>query len=561
MFFAQFRSVFRSLRFRLMLWNAVVMLIASFGALWGLREGVRYSLLHELDDDLRDDFGEVSLALVNVFEPNSRRLHAQMDRKARGHVQRSWFVQLVDMRSPREREEERLRLELFRQRFLDGGVGEENPLLEEPEVVPFDQVNNNSNSLDTMEVETTAEYASSGLEGANEDEPSPRIIWQSFNVPDWSMLQVPADFDRFILPDGVATTIDDYRILEKTVHNAKRGPVRVRIGASMRSIQHAGATTDRFMLFNVVIALVIAPLGGYWLALRATRPLHAMIRTTDSLRPQQMEERLPIRNTEDEIDQLSLAFNRLLDRIAVYLTKRQDLLANSAHELRTPLAALRSTAELALRSERSAEEYRELLESIVSECGNLEQLVNQLLLLSETEQAHFDSRGEIVDFSRITSEACDMFGAVAESRGIRLDTDIVTGVLVDGSRLHLRQLLNNLIDNAIKFIPSEGRVTVALHTTPAGQSLKVSDTGVGIAEEEQKRLFERFYRGDRSRRRNTPTRGTGLGLSICRAIAEAHGGTISVRSQAGVGTEVSVLLPLPSHTSQERHASLARAGA
>lgn len=611
MFFAQFKSVFRSLRFRLMLLNAVVMLVASFAVLWGLREGVRYTLLDELDDDLRDDFGEVSLALVNVFEADSRRLHAQMDRKARGHVQRSWFVQLVDMRSPRERHEERLRFERFRQRFQDGDDGDESSLSKDRQI-PRENLNSDEFSTEelaiaellieelavntreslggtiasasraaeqkpgsasspnpsprnvvraerTARASTVIENESGTSSNLADGDSSPRIIWQTFNVPDWSMLTVPSDFHLFVLPDGVATTIDDYRVLEQTVHNAKRGPVRVRIGASMRSIHHASATTDRLMLINVFIALVIAPLGGYCLALRATLPLKAMIRTADRLRPQQMEERLPIRHTEDEIDQLSVAFNRLLDRIAEYLAKRQDLLANSAHELRTPLAALRSTAELALGSERTAEEYRELMESIVSECGNLEQLVNQLLLLSETEQAHFDSRGEIVDFSRITNEACDMFGAVAESRGVSLNIEIMDGVMVDGSRMHLRQLLNNLIDNAIKFIPGEGQVTVGLQTTPAGQCLKVRDTGIGIAEEEQRRLFERFYRGDRARRRNTPTRGTGLGLSICRAIAEAHGGAISVHSQPGVGTEVSVVLPLPAHPSPERNVSFDKA--
>ena len=104
MFFAQLKSVLKSLRFRLMIWNAVVMLIASLGVLWGLREGVRYTLLTELDDDLQDDFGEISLALVNVFEADSRFLHAGMDRKARGHKQRSWFLQIVDMRPPEVRE-------------------------------------------------------------------------------------------------------------------------------------------------------------------------------------------------------------------------------------------------------------------------------------------------------------------------------------------------------------------------------------------------------------------------------------------------------------------------
>ncbi|MGN6137145.1 MAG: ATP-binding protein [Aureliella sp.] len=544
-----------------MLWNAVVMLFASLAALWGLREGVRYTLLSELDDDLRDDFREVSLALVNVFEPTSRGFHAQMDRKARGHIQRSWFVQIVDMSA---------QTSLATTSGSRDNAGDKSVLLTAAE--PPSASSAASDAPPAATTSTAIDSAASGPQ-ANGSVPNgpvtngsvtngsvtngsaadrsqllrgkPRIIWQTFNVPDWSLLKVPPNFDRFTLPDGVATTIDDFRVIEKTVENARSGPVRVRMGASLRSIQHASKITDQLVLLNIFISLVVAPLGGYWLALRATQPLKSMIRTADRLRPQQMEERLPIRHTEDEIDQLSLSFNRLLDRIAEYLTKRQDFLANSAHELRTPLAALRSTAELALNSDRTVDEYRELLESIVSECGNLEQLVNQLLLLSETESAHFETRGEIVDFSKITSDACDMFGAVAESRGVTLATEIAPDVLVDGSRLHLRQLLNNLIDNAIKFIPNEGRVTVELASTAAGQCLKVRDTGVGIAEAELRRMFERFYRGDRARRRSTPTRGTGLGLSICRAIAEAHGGTIAISSQPGVGTEVVVNLPRP----------------
>lgn len=517
MLLAQVKSLLRSLRFRLMLWNAVVMLIASLAALWGLREGVHYTLLSELDGDLRNDFREVSLTLVHVFDANSRGFQAQMDRKARGHIQRSWFLQIADISD-----------------------------LNSASSAPVKPTDGSNASAFASPVETSL----ISTHGASAPVDGLPIIWQTFSVPDWSQLKVPPDFDRFTLPDGVATTVEDFRVIERTIPNARRGAVRVRIGASMRSIEHASAITDRLVLFNIFVSLVIAPLGGYWLALRATKPLKSIIRTADRLRPQQMDERLPIRNTEDEIDQMSHSFNRLLDRIAEYLTKRQDFLANSAHELRTPLAALRSTAEWALISDRTVEEYRELIELIVAECGSLEQLVNQLLLLSETESAHFDTRGETVNFSRITTDACDMFGAVAESRGVVFQTEIAVDVLVDGSRLHLRQLLNNLIDNAIKFIPNEGRVTVELSSTEAGQRLKVIDTGVGIAESELKRLFERFYRGDRARRRNTPTRGTGLGLSICRAIAEAHGGAVDVQSQPGVGTVVTVTLPHPGHAAR-----------
>lgn len=476
-----------------MLWNALVMLVASLGSLWGVREGLRYALLSGLDLDLRQDFEEVALALTNVFDARNPFFQAQMARKARGHVQQGWFIQFIDARKRPEKE-----------------ADEENRR---------------------------------GGELVQSAEENPRIIWQSINVPDWSSLGISPNFQQLNIAEGILISVHDFRILEQTVPRARRGPVRVRIGASVRSIEHASAVTDRLVLTSVFASLVVAPLGGYWLALRATRPLNTMIQTTDRLRPQQMQERLPIRNTGDEIDQLSAAFNRLLDRIGEYLVKRQDFLANSAHELRTPLAALRSTAEMALSTPRSSQEYCETLELIVSECGNLELLVTQLLLLAETDAAHFEDRGEVVDLSRITNEACEMFGAAAESRGVELSKSIAPGVVVHGSRGHLRQLLNNLIDNAIKFIPNRGQVTVELISKVSGSSLHVRDNGVGIDPKEQMRLFERFYRGDRARRRDTPSRGTGLGLSICKSIAEAHGGAITIRSQAGVGTEVQVDFP------------------
>ncbi len=603
MFFAQLKSAVRSLRFRLMVWNAIIMLLASLGVLWGLREGVRYTLVTELDDNLQDDLNEVSEVLVSVFEADNPFFQMGMDRKARGHKQRSWFLQVADLRTPEQREQYEQRRREWARRFgrprgrpndarpndarpNDARPNDARPNdARPPESTPAGAPNANDASSPAgnpsseakeggakggesrnNEAQVNVAKDNSGRENSSRDnsgkddsarlvsdvgpveakldkEAGPPIMWQTFNVPDWSMHSVPKEFHKFNLPDGVATTVDHYRVIERTIPQARGGPVRVRLGASIRSIQHAAETTDRLMLINVLVALVMAPLGGYWLALRATRPLKEMIHTADRLRPQEMQERLPLSSTDDEIDQLSRSFNRLLDRIAEYLTKRQDMLANSAHELRTPLAALRSTAELALSSPRSVDEYCELLESIVSECGNLEQLVNQLLLLSETESAHFESRGEIVDLSKITTEACEMFGAVAESRDIVLDTKIAEGIEVDGSRLHLRQLLNNLIDNAIKFIPGTGRVTVELNTSDGANCLRVSDTGVGIADEEQKHLFERFYRGDKSRRRNTPTRGTGLGLSICRAITEAHGGAIEVMSQPGEGTTFTVTLP------------------
>lgn len=256
---------------------------------------------------------------------------------------------------------------------------------------------------------------------------------------------------------------------------------------------------------------------------------------------------VPIRGTGDELDHLSLTFNLLLDRIASFLQQRREFLANAAHELRTPLAALRSTTEVALRSERTTHEYQELLGTIIEESESLEVLVNQLLLLAETE-ADTETlllTGEPVALEELIERSCDMFVGVAESRSIELRFKIVRRGMVKGNRHHLRQVINNLVDNSLKFTPAGGKVNITLDVDSLTSiaCFSVQDTGVGIAVDEKPRLFDRFYRGDRSRRRDAVTRGTGLGLSICQAIVKGHGGTLSVESQIGQGSCFLVSLP------------------
>ncbi len=282
---------------------------------------------------------------------------------------------------------------------------------------------------------------------------------------------------------------------------------------------------DRIIGIAFGLGLVIAPLGGYWLAGRVTRPLATMIRTADRLRPEELSERLPMRGTGDELDHLSHTFNLLLDRIAKFLNQRREFLANAAHELRTPLAALRSTAEVALRSQRTTAEYQDLLGTIVEESDSLETLVNQLLLLAETEAdvETFVASGEPVNMGELISKSCEMFAGVAETRSLQHEYTIVHDAVIKGNRHHLRQVLNNLTDNAIKFTPAGGtiRITLDLDETSKQARIAVRDTGVGIAADEMPKLFDRFYRGDRSRRRDVTTRGTGLGLSICTLLSLA----------------------------------------
>ena len=469
-----------------MLLNAIVVLLASMGTLIGLRAGMRFALVHELDQILSEDLEEIELDLAAAGAPNSSTLSAQLDRKARGHVQHRWFVQIRGMKPITAALE---------------GKGITDPAIE--------------NSVPA------------------------KSLWQSVNVP--------TELEFGPIEATVPITVGGYRLLDRIGKLSDNSAVRIRVGASMNLIDRDLTLIDQIIGIAFGLGLVIAPLGGYWLAGRVTRPLATIINTANRLRPEELSERLPMRGTGDELDHLSHTLNLLLDRIANFLQQRKDFLANAAHELRTPLAALRSTAEVALRSQRSAQEYQELLGTIVEESESLELLVNQLLLLAETEadKETLMLTGEPVAIVELIERSCDMFVGVAESRSIELGYKIVRPSMVKGNRHHLRQVINNLIDNSLKFTPAGGKVIITLDVdmSTAMACLSVQDNGVGIAINEKPRLFDRFYRGDRSRRRDAVTRGTGLGLSICQAIVKGHGGTLSVESQIGQGSCFLVSLP------------------
>jgi len=343
--------------------------------------------------------------------------------------------------------------------------------------------------------------------------------------------------------DMVPVSIDGYRVLANRQATNLGRPLRIRVGAPMDFIDRDISSIDRIAIRGVVLLLIAAPLLGYWLARRAIRPLSDIIETTARLRPNRMDERLAIRQTDDELDRLSATVNEFLDRIAVYLSQSNNLLANSAHELRTPLAAIRSSIEVAIGGHRTPQEYQELLSEVIGECASLERLVNQLLLLAETDSELIRAHSEEVDLSGLVERCAEMFSAVAEARQIELVTAVGPHISVMGFGNHLRQVVNNLLDNAIKFTEPGGTVRVSLFREGGSSILRVADTGSGIPAGDLPHIFERFFRGDRSRQRIEQTTGTGLGLSICQAIAAAHRGRIFVETREGSGTTMTVQLP------------------
>jgi signal transduction histidine kinase len=341
---------------------------------------------------------------------------------------------------------------------------------------------------------------------------------------------------------------DSYRLVQRRLSGRGRPELIVRVGCSQGFVEDDVLNLSKMLVVVAVAFLVLAPLSGYWLAGRATRPLATILETTARLRPGRLDERVPLRGSGDELDRLAATINGLLDRLAAHQEKQREFVANAAHELRSPLAALRASAEVALTHDLSPEERRELLADMIEACEGLGGLVNQLLLLAEGE-AGLPRAGGAVRLDLLAARSVEMFLGMAEERGLELRAAGLAAAPVRGDDTHLRQVVNNLIDNAIKFTPPGGRVTVEVRPASGAGSgpgevlLRVSDSGVGIPAQDLPHVFERFYRADKSRRRAPARGGNGLGLSICQAIVGAHGGHISVFSEVGRGTTVLVWLP------------------
>lgn len=366
-------------------------------------------------------------------------------------------------------------------------------------------------------------------------------LWASRSAPD-----VPLSKQAIALQGQRVWVSDTHRAVERRLERPGMPRYYVRVGAPMQFIDNDVDRLTRVLTPVGLGILLLAPLGGYFMSQRAVRPLQQIISTTARLRPSHLEERLVVRGVGDELDQLAVKINRFLDQIADHLRQQRDFLAHAAHELRSPLTAIQSSVEVTLEKQRPAEEYEELLYSIDEECHHLGTLVNQLLQLAESEATELPQLRQRVRLDDIARRAVEMFEPVADERGVQLRLGDLEPAVVLGDRQQLRQVVTNLVDNAIKFTPPGGTVTLKLLPDRARNQvqLTVADTGIGIPPEDIPRIFERFYQVDRARTRaGIVARGNGLGLSICRAIVTAHQGTIDVQSVLGRGSTFCVTLP------------------
>jgi heavy metal sensor kinase len=340
--------------------------------------------------------------------------------------------------------------------------------------------------------------------------------------------------------------VGGYRRLLKST---KDGQAQLQVGLSLKVVDADMARIDRLVAIVALGVLLVAPLAGFLLATVILRPITEMSEQTAQLHPRRLDARLPLSGAGYELDQLATVINNLLGRIAQYVGEHRGLMADAAHQLRTPLAAIRSSVEVVLAAEENAQENQELLDKVLEQLESLDSLVNQLLLLAETEVENLQLGDERVPLDEIVRRSLDMFDAVAESLNVKLVVGTIQRADVRGNRHYLRQVVNNLIDNALKFTAlKQGGRQVSIHLDRNERDrtvvLQVVDTGIGILPEHLPHVFDRFYRVDSARSGDTPLRGNGLGLSIVRSVVESHGGDVSVQSVAGEGTTFRVQFPL-----------------
>jgi signal transduction histidine kinase len=313
----------------------------------------------------------------------------------------------------------------------------------------------------------------------------------------------------------------------------------LQIGVSMEQETHFisafRATIPPLVVFMVLFSAVI----GWFMAKRALSGVAEVTNTARDIAQGAFERRVHVKRRDDEIKVLASTFNLMLDRISMLMKELSEVTDNIAHDLKTPLTRMRVAAETELRTGNNPAVGDGLAPEIIEECDHLLQMIDTMLLIAKEESGISDREKEKVDLGQLVGDAVELFSPIAEEKGIQFEKALPNDLVIQGSFRSLQRMITNLLENALKYTPSGGKVTVLLQPAVDHIKIVVSDTGVGISKNDLPHIFERLYRCDQSR--SEP--GFGLGLSLVLAVVHAHGGEIHVESEAEKGSIFTVMLP------------------
>lgn len=333
----------------------------------------------------------------------------------------------------------------------------------------------------------------------------------------------------------------------------------IQVAGSLEDVEDALNTLFLILIVTVPLALMVASLGGQFLANQALKPVDNITQTARMITSQNLNQRIKPPKVKDEISRLTETFNEMISRLDQSFRQVKQFTTDASHELKTPLTILKGEVEVALRKERTSPEYQQVLRSNLEEINRMSQIVGDLLLLSKADSGELRLNKENFNLTDILFEIAAQMKVLAQSKNLRIEATNHQGeVQLFGDALRIRELFLNLIENGIKYTEEGGSIHISLNkepiasekdpsTWPDGDQKKyakvtITDTGIGIAQEDQQKIFDRFYRVDKARSREQG--GSGLGLSICKWIVEAHQGDIKVESEMGRGSTFIVKLPL-----------------
>ncbi len=316
----------------------------------------------------------------------------------------------------------------------------------------------------------------------------------------------------------------------------------VQVGTSMDSVEQTLRRLLLVLLITMPVALMVSLAGGWFLAGRALRPVDAITVAAQRIAGGDLTQRLTVPPSSDEIGRLAATFNDMIARLDTSFRQIRQFSSDASHELRTPLTVMKGEAELALRRPRPTEDYQAVLVSNLEEIDRMSRIVDELLFLSRADMGEIKMEHEPIQLELLVEDIQRQASLLGQEHDIHVMLGTATPATVLGDEWRLRELLLNLVDNAVKYSRPGGTVEIRLQTDGPLVNVSVIDEGIGIPPDAHKQIFDRFYRTDEARAHTK--KGTGLGLSICAWIAEAHHGRIEVQSEPGKGATFTLVLPL-----------------
>ncbi len=317
---------------------------------------------------------------------------------------------------------------------------------------------------------------------------------------------------------------------------------KIRVAYPVEEINEVRQNLFSIYLVLIPIVLAVSVVGGYFLAKQSLKPVQEITQTTRTITATNLHERIRVKNPEDEIGRLTETLNDMIGRLEASFEQVQQFSLDASHELRTPLTIMRGEIELALRGNRKGASYKKTLASLLEEVLRMTSIIEGLILLAKADSGTVKLERKPTRLDSLAGEIKEDAEILAEQKKISVSISKLEEITVLGDPVRLRQLMLNLVDNAIKYTPKGGRIILSLERNDGNASFSVEDSGVGIPPGELKKIFDRFYRVDKSRSRLPD--GLGLGLSISKWVAEAHGGALHAESKLGSGSKFTVVLPV-----------------